>query len=204
MWCGSWKRLPIRTDAVQAPRPRGELHLPTVHRPGLATGLSAGGPRPAVTLVRCRPARGSRASQPGRRRSDQAVGRVAAAVTGVSGASGRPRCGGAQRRAQADRSPHFGMLDLNCFSLFGEDSRQRLLWFTPRAGTDTAEKLTLLIVVGTQVMRTEASDEPIEEVRGSTARAMDEPGQSPPSSAASPTSYRPTACSRTASECPGF
>ncbi|MFI1676409.1 hypothetical protein [Streptomyces sp. NPDC020607] len=42
--------------------------------------------------------------------------------------------------------PTVGMLDLNCLSLFGEDSRQRPLWFTPRAGIDTAEQLTLLTV----------------------------------------------------------
>jgi transcriptional regulator with XRE-family HTH domain len=52
--------------------------------------------------------------------------------------------------------PTVGMLDLSCLSLFSEDGRQRLLWFTPRAGTDTAEKLALLTVVGTQAMRTEA------------------------------------------------
>ncbi|MGW5652715.1 MmyB family transcriptional regulator [Streptomyces humi] len=51
--------------------------------------------------------------------------------------------------------PTVGMLDLNCLSLFSEDGRQRLLWFTPRAGTDTAEKLALLTVVGTQTMRSE-------------------------------------------------
>lgn len=51
--------------------------------------------------------------------------------------------------------PAVGMLDLNCLSLFSEDDRQRLLWFTPRAGTDTAEKLALLGVVGTQAMGTE-------------------------------------------------
>ncbi|MGI5170007.1 helix-turn-helix transcriptional regulator [Spirillospora sp. CA-253888] len=51
--------------------------------------------------------------------------------------------------------PTVGLLDLNCLSLFSEDGRQRLLWFTPRAGTDTAEKLALLTVVGTQAMRTE-------------------------------------------------
>ncbi|REE95959.1 helix-turn-helix transcriptional regulator [Thermomonospora umbrina] len=50
--------------------------------------------------------------------------------------------------------PTVGMLDLNCLSLFSEDDRQRLLWFTPRAGTDTAEKLALLTVVGTQTMQT--------------------------------------------------
>ncbi|MEU5088005.1 helix-turn-helix transcriptional regulator [Streptomyces sp. NPDC021356] len=51
--------------------------------------------------------------------------------------------------------PTVGMLDLDCLSLFSEDGRRRLLWFTPRAGTGTAEKLALLTVVGTQAMQTE-------------------------------------------------
>ncbi|SEE97822.1 transcriptional regulator [Streptomyces sp. Ag109_O5-10] len=51
--------------------------------------------------------------------------------------------------------PGVGLLDLDCLSLFSEDHRQRLLWFTPRAGTGTAEKLALLTVVGTQAMQTE-------------------------------------------------
>ncbi|MFC4908320.1 helix-turn-helix domain-containing protein [Actinomadura gamaensis] len=51
--------------------------------------------------------------------------------------------------------PAVGMLDLTCLSLFSEDGRQRLLWFTPRAGTDAAEKLALLTVLGTQAMATE-------------------------------------------------
>ncbi|MFY7067825.1 helix-turn-helix domain-containing protein [Nocardiopsis changdeensis] len=50
--------------------------------------------------------------------------------------------------------PAVGLLDLDCLSLFSEDGRQRLLWFAPRAGTDTAEKLALLGVVGTESMRT--------------------------------------------------
>ncbi|MFB7597738.1 helix-turn-helix transcriptional regulator [Streptomyces sp. NPDC056160] len=50
--------------------------------------------------------------------------------------------------------PTVGMLDLDCLSLFSEDGRRRLLWFTPRAGTGTAEKLALLTVVGTQAMQT--------------------------------------------------
>lgn len=45
--------------------------------------------------------------------------------------------------------PTLGLLDLNCLSLFSEDSRQRLLWFTPRTGTDTAERLALLTAVHT-------------------------------------------------------
>ena len=35
-------------------------------------------------------------------------------------------------------------------NLFSEDGRQRLLWFTPAAGTTAIEQLELLGVVGTQ------------------------------------------------------
>lgn len=49
--------------------------------------------------------------------------------------------------------PSVGLLDLDCLNLFSEDGRQRLLWFTPRAGTDAAEKLALLAVLGTQTLQ---------------------------------------------------
>lgn len=49
--------------------------------------------------------------------------------------------------------PAVGLLDLHALHLFSEDGRQRLLWFTPRAGTDAAEKLELLTVVGVQSLR---------------------------------------------------
>ncbi|MQY10033.1 hypothetical protein SRB5_01370 [Streptomyces sp. RB5] len=52
--------------------------------------------------------------------------------------------------------PSLGILHLNCLNLLSEDGRQRLTWFTPVAGTDTAEKLELLAVVGTQDLRAEA------------------------------------------------
>lgn len=52
------------------------------------------------------------------------------------------------------RHPSLGILHLNCLNLFSEDGRQRLLWFTPVSGTDTAEKLELLAVLGTQDLRT--------------------------------------------------
>ena len=42
------------------------------------------------------------------------------------------------------------MLEVNCLNLFSEDGRQRLLWFTPAAGTDAAERMELLGVVGRQ------------------------------------------------------
>ncbi|MFF5438081.1 helix-turn-helix transcriptional regulator [Streptomyces achromogenes] len=47
--------------------------------------------------------------------------------------------------------PALGTLEVNCLSLLGEDGRQRLLWFTPALGTDSAGKLDLLAVVGTQL-----------------------------------------------------
>ncbi len=46
--------------------------------------------------------------------------------------------------------PGLGLLEVNCLNLFSEDGRQRLLWFTPAVGTDTAERLELLSVVGQQ------------------------------------------------------
>jgi transcriptional regulator with XRE-family HTH domain len=51
--------------------------------------------------------------------------------------------------------PAVGLLDLDCLNLFSEDGRQRLLWFPPRTGTGTAEKLALLTAPGTRTMRTE-------------------------------------------------
>lgn len=46
--------------------------------------------------------------------------------------------------------PALGVIEVNCVNLFSEDGRQRLLWFTPAVGTDSAELLDLLAVVGTQ------------------------------------------------------
>lgn len=49
--------------------------------------------------------------------------------------------------------PELGVLEVNCLTLLSEDGRQRLLWFTPAAGTDAVEKLELLAVLGTQDLR---------------------------------------------------
>ncbi|MFC9464773.1 helix-turn-helix transcriptional regulator [Streptomyces coelicoflavus] len=46
--------------------------------------------------------------------------------------------------------PALGLIEVNCLHLFSEDGRQRLLWFTPAVGTDSAGLLELLAVVGTQ------------------------------------------------------
>jgi transcriptional regulator with XRE-family HTH domain len=46
--------------------------------------------------------------------------------------------------------PELGLLEVNCLTLFSEDSKQRLLWFTPAVGTDSVAKLEMLAVVGTQ------------------------------------------------------
>ncbi|MBT3154231.1 helix-turn-helix domain-containing protein [Streptomyces sp. CHD11] len=46
--------------------------------------------------------------------------------------------------------PALGVLEVNCLNLFSEDGRQRLLWFTPAVGTDSADRLELLAVLGTQ------------------------------------------------------
>ncbi|MGW5456196.1 helix-turn-helix transcriptional regulator [Nocardia sp. NPDC003979] len=48
--------------------------------------------------------------------------------------------------------PSLGVLEVNCLNLFSEDGRQRLLWFTPALGTDSADKLDLLAVIGTQTL----------------------------------------------------
>ncbi|MER7802206.1 helix-turn-helix transcriptional regulator [Streptomyces parvulus] len=46
--------------------------------------------------------------------------------------------------------PTLGLIEVNCLNLFSEDGRQRLLWFTPAVGTESAGLLELLAVVGTQ------------------------------------------------------
>ncbi len=48
------------------------------------------------------------------------------------------------------RHPALGVVEVNCLNLFSEDGRQRLLWFTPAVGTDSADLLDLLGVLGTQ------------------------------------------------------
>ncbi|WP_382466191.1 helix-turn-helix transcriptional regulator [Streptomyces noursei] len=48
------------------------------------------------------------------------------------------------------RHPALGLVEVNCLNLFSEDGRQRLLWFTPAVGTDSADLLDLLAVLGTQ------------------------------------------------------
>ncbi|WP_305125248.1 helix-turn-helix transcriptional regulator [Streptomyces odontomachi] len=49
--------------------------------------------------------------------------------------------------------PTLGLMQVNCLNLFSEDGRQRLLWFTPAVGTDSADLFDLLTVIGTQDMR---------------------------------------------------
>ncbi|WP_190079157.1 helix-turn-helix transcriptional regulator [Streptomyces longisporoflavus] len=46
--------------------------------------------------------------------------------------------------------PALGLVEVNCLNLFSEDGRQRLLWFTPAVGTDSAGLFDLLAVLGTQ------------------------------------------------------
>ncbi|MFC4561882.1 helix-turn-helix transcriptional regulator [Nocardiopsis mangrovi] len=46
--------------------------------------------------------------------------------------------------------PTLGRVEVNCLNLFSEDGRQRLLWFTPAVGTESAGKLDLLGAVGAQ------------------------------------------------------
>ena len=46
--------------------------------------------------------------------------------------------------------PVIGTIEVNCLNLVSEDGRQRLLWFTPALGTDSAGLLDLLAVVGSR------------------------------------------------------
>ncbi|MFE9005308.1 helix-turn-helix transcriptional regulator [Streptomyces sp. NPDC007875] len=48
--------------------------------------------------------------------------------------------------------PALGVIELDCHSLFSEDGRQRLLWFSAPPGTEGAAQLELLSVIGTQDM----------------------------------------------------
>lgn len=58
----------------------------------------------------------------------------------------------AVRRADRKTLVHrtLGELEVNCLTLESEDSTQRLLWFSPVAGTSAVEKFELLGVVGEQ------------------------------------------------------
>lgn len=56
--------------------------------------------------------------------------------------------------------PTLGVLEVNCLNLLSEDGRQRLLWFTPAAGTGAADKLALLSVIGTQELGSGAPTAP--------------------------------------------
>ncbi|MEV8567307.1 helix-turn-helix transcriptional regulator [Streptomyces sp. NPDC051322] len=60
----------------------------------------------------------------------------------------------ALRRADHKRIVHpaLGVIELDCTSMFSEDGRQRLLWFSARPGTEGAAQLELLSVIGTQDM----------------------------------------------------
>ncbi|MEU6238015.1 helix-turn-helix transcriptional regulator [Kitasatospora sp. NPDC047058] len=46
--------------------------------------------------------------------------------------------------------PALGVVAVDCNSLFSEDGRQRLLWFTAPPGTEAAAQLELITVLGTQ------------------------------------------------------
>jgi transcriptional regulator with XRE-family HTH domain len=50
--------------------------------------------------------------------------------------------------------PSLGVVELDCHSLFSEDGRQRLLWFSAPPGTEGAAQLELLSVIGTQDLGT--------------------------------------------------
>ncbi|OLZ74854.1 transcriptional regulator [Streptomyces sp. IMTB 2501] len=54
--------------------------------------------------------------------------------------------------------PALGVIELDCHSLFSEDGRQRLLWFSAPPGTEGAARLELLSVIGTQDLSTTAGE----------------------------------------------
>jgi transcriptional regulator with XRE-family HTH domain len=64
----------------------------------------------------------------------------------------------AVRRSARKRIVHpaLGVIELDCHNMFDEDGR-RLLWFTAPAGSEGAEQLSLLSVIGTQDLGTEAT-----------------------------------------------
>ncbi|MEV4476961.1 helix-turn-helix transcriptional regulator [Nonomuraea sp. NPDC049504] len=65
----------------------------------------------------------------------------------------------ALRRADHKRLVHpvLGIIEVDCHSLFSEDGRQRLLWFTAPPGSQGAAHLELLSVIGTQDMSPEGA-----------------------------------------------
>lgn len=65
----------------------------------------------------------------------------------------------ALRRSDHKRIVHpaLGVIELDCHSLFSEDGRQRLLWFSAPPGTEGAAQLQLLSVIGTQDMTSGAN-----------------------------------------------
>ncbi|AOR30183.1 XRE family transcriptional regulator [Streptomyces fodineus] len=54
--------------------------------------------------------------------------------------------------------PSLGVIELDCHSLFSEDGRQRLLWFSAPPGTEGAAQLELLSVIGTQELSAAAEE----------------------------------------------
>ncbi|MFC4465487.1 helix-turn-helix transcriptional regulator [Streptomyces xiangluensis] len=66
----------------------------------------------------------------------------------------------ALRRTDHKRIVHatLGVIELDCHSLFSEDGRQRLLWFSAPPGTEGAAQLQLLSVIGTQDMTPSANE----------------------------------------------
>ncbi|MFF0156942.1 helix-turn-helix transcriptional regulator [Streptomyces sp. NPDC005263] len=66
----------------------------------------------------------------------------------------------ALRRTDHKRIVHatLGVIELDCHSLFSEDGRQRLLWFSSPPGTEGAAQLELLSVIGAQDMTPRAPE----------------------------------------------
>ncbi|EWS80113.1 helix-turn-helix transcriptional regulator [Brachybacterium phenoliresistens] len=53
--------------------------------------------------------------------------------------------------------PALGLIEVTCLHLFSEDRRQRLLWFTPALGSDSADALEMLSVIGAQDLADETA-----------------------------------------------
>ncbi|ANJ08995.1 helix-turn-helix transcriptional regulator [Streptomyces parvulus] len=66
--------------------------------------------------------------------------------------------------------PTLGLIEVNCLNLFSEDGRQRLLWFTPAVGTESAGLLELLAVVGTQEVAPSSTVSPATRTAGRSPR----------------------------------
>jgi hypothetical protein len=74
---------------------------------------------------------------------------------------GRPRrLAAPRRRAEDVLHPQVGRLELECQTLIAESESQILLIYTARPGTESADRLRLLGVVGSQEFADAAASHP--------------------------------------------